>query len=156
MAEAIIEFELGGIKFKCKGEQDWVTERLQYVLDKAPELIDTIPPILPAGENGEVPRATEPDNSDIAKKPLVTFLKESDATKVQVRKFLATSVWLHARGRQRLKTTDVTAALREASQRKLKNASDSLNKNVAKGYCEKDGSEFFVTEEGKASLSAEQ
>lgn len=49
-------------------------------------------------------------------------------------------------------TSDVTKALKDSNQTRLGNPSDSLNQNVTKGYCEKDGKEFYVTEEGKNSL----
>ena len=38
------------------------------------------------------------------------------------------------------------------TSKKLSNPSDSLNSNVGKGYCEKDGKHFFVTPEGRQSL----
>jgi len=79
-------------------------------------------------------------------------LREKNASTNQVRKFLATAVWLHARGKKRLSTADVTRALKDSNQTRLGNPADCLNKNVAKGHCEKDGKDFFVTSEGSASL----
>ena len=91
-------------------------------------------------------------DSSIEAKTLPTFLKEKNANTVQVKKFLVTAVWLESKGANRIKTSDVTKALRDSNQTKLKNAADCLNQNVSKGYCEKDGKEFFVTEDGKNSL----
>ncbi|RKY83799.1 hypothetical protein DRQ11_12510, partial [candidate division KSB1 bacterium] len=85
---------------------------------------------------------------------LPVFLNEKDATKNQLNKFLATAIWLHAKGKNRLKTSDITAALKDAQQTRLGNPSDCLNKNVKKGYIEKDGTEFFVTQEGRSFLKA--
>jgi hypothetical protein len=51
-----------------------------------------------------------------------------------------------------MKTGDVTKALKGAHQSRIGNPADCLNQNVQKGYCEKDGGEFFVTDDGKQSL----
>ncbi|MBS0154490.1 MAG: hypothetical protein JSS38_07840 [Nitrospira sp.] len=88
----------------------------------------------------------------IAGKTLRAFLEEKGATKNQVKKFLATAVWLEAKGKNRMQTGDVSKALREASQPRLSNAAQCLNQNAKKGYCEKDGGQFFVTDDGKHSL----
>jgi hypothetical protein len=47
---------------------------------------------------------------------------------------------------------DITKALSDNQQGKLGNPGDCLNKNVKKGFCEKEGKEFYVTEEGFTSL----
>ena len=83
---------------------------------------------------------------------MATFLKEKGATTKQVLKFLATAVWIESKGKQRLSTGDITKALKDSNQSKLGNPAECLNQNVKKGFCEKDGSEFFVTTEGKDSL----
>ena len=70
----------------------------------------------------------------------------------QLKKFLATAVWLSAKSDGLLTTSDVTQALRESHQKRLSNASDCLSKNVAKGFCQKDGRGFFVTPEGKKDI----
>ena len=88
----------------------------------------------------------------VAKKTLPAFLQEKNATTKQVKKFLATAVWLEAKGQSRLTTSDVTKALNDANQKRLGNPTDCLNQNVTKGYCEKDGKQFFVTDDGKSSL----
>jgi len=51
-----------------------------------------------------------------------------------------------------LTTGDVSKALKDSNQSRLGNPSQCLNDNVSKGYCEKDGKQFFVTQEGKVSL----
>jgi hypothetical protein len=65
-------------------------------------------------------------------------------------KFLATAIWLDAKGKSKMTTTDVTTALKDAHQGRLGNASECLTQNVRKGLCEKHGKEFFVTEDGRA------
>ena len=94
----------------------------------------------------------EGDSTEIAQKTLPAFLAETNAKSNQVKKFLATTLWLHAKGSKRLKTGDVTKALNNANQTRLANASNCLASNVKKGFIEKTGSEFFVTDDGKASL----
>jgi hypothetical protein len=69
-----------------------------------------------------------------------------------VRKFLATACWLTAKGTERLTTGDITKALSDNRQGKLTNAAECLNNNVTKGFCEKEGKQFYVTEEGFTSL----
>jgi hypothetical protein len=154
MHEARIEFTIGAISFTGEGDKDWVAAQLDKFLEKVPELTKLAPKkqaaeMTPSDSN----QATQAQQDDsIAQQTLPGFLQERGAMKPQIRKFLATAVWLTAKGKDRLTTGDVTQALRESKQSRLSNASDCLNKNVAKGLCEKDGKEFFVTQEGKDSL----
>ncbi len=83
---------------------------------------------------------------------LARFLQKHTTGKNQLRKFLATAEWLHIRGTETLKTGDVAKALQNSHQSKLANPSDCLNKNVSKGYCEKSGDGFFVTDDGRKEL----
>jgi hypothetical protein len=86
---------------------------------------------------------------------LSAFLKDKNATSNQVKKFLATAVWLHdSTGKDRITTAEVRAALKNANQGKLTNPAGCLNQNVGKGHAEKDGGSFFVTEPGRTSLGA--
>lgn len=154
MHEARIEFTIGAISFMGEGDKDWVAAQLDKILEKAPELTKLAP-------KKQAAEMAPPDSSQaiqmqqddsIARQTLPGFLQERGAMKPQIRKFLATAIWLTAKGKDRLTTSDVTQALRESKQNRLSNASDCLNKNVAKGFCEKDGKEFSVTQEGKDSL----
>lgn len=152
MGNAKIEFTIGGISFSGEGEDTWLTTQLDKIIEKAPDLIK-IAPISQAEVTGDISgKAGMGEEAIIAQKTLPNFLREKNAQSEQVKKFLATAVWLHARGSTRLSTGDITRALRESNQTRLGNPSDCLNKNVAKGYAEKDGKQFFVTEEGKASI----
>jgi hypothetical protein len=123
---------------------------LDKIIAQAEKLIQLSPP----GDddvksNGRKPMGTD---QSIGRKTLPSFLQEKNATRNQTKKFLATGVWLEARGQNRLQTNDVTKALKDANQSRLGNPADCLNKNVSKGYCEKEGKQFFVTDDGKNSL----
>ena len=153
MPEAKIEFTIGNISFIGEGEQQWVAEQLDKILDKAPDLLKLSPRKQITHQKTEPHETIETNDETISKKTLPVFLNEKNATSNQLNKFLATAIWLHAKGKKRLKTSDVTSALKEAQQSRLGNPSDCLNKNVRKGYIEKDGSEFFVTQEGRKYLN---
>lgn len=149
MADAKIQFKLGAIEFTGEGEKDWIAQQLDKILEKAPNLVALASVKAAGGGGGHNPMGPDPQ---IAEKTLSTFLKEKNVTSNQVKKFLATAIWLEAKGKQRMTTSNVTKALKDSNQTRLGNPSDSLNQNVTKGYCEKDGKEFYVTEEGKNSL----
>jgi len=151
MANGKIEFTIGGITFVGEGEAKWVTEQLDKILAKVPELMRIAPRRSETkGIGGKVPPPMGKD-SEIANKTLPAFLKEKTAT-THMKKFLATAVWLEAKGASRISTSDVKKALQASKQSKLANPSNCLSQNVAKGYCEKDDKQFFVTEDGKESL----
>lgn len=153
MDKAKIEIKVGMVEFNGEGEQDWLGKQLDKVLEKIPELLK-IELVNPTIESQNTP--TEADStavnslaeSSTAPKNIVTFLKEKNSTTNQINKFLVTAVYLQLNGKERVTTTDVAQILKSSNQSKLSNASDALNKNVGKGYCEKDGSQFFVTQEG--------
>ncbi len=152
MANGKIEFTIGGITFVGEGEAKWVTEQLDKILAKVPELMKIAPrKSQPKGGGEQVSPPMEKD-SKIASKTLAAFLKEKKVGENQRKKFLATAIWLEASGKESISTGEVTKALKESRQKKLGNPSDLLNKNISKGFCEKEGKQFFVTQEGKASL----
>lgn len=150
-SEAKIEIKIGQIAFSGQGEQDWVAKQLDKIPAQAEKLIQLAPPAGhdEQGDNRHKPLGKDPS---IGTKTLASFLKEKNATRKQVTKFLATAVWVHAKGQNRLETKDVTEALSNANQTRLGNPADCLNQNVTKGHCEKDGKQFFVTDDGKNSL----
>lgn len=142
--EAKIEFKLGTIEFSGEGDKDWVAKQLDKILENAPKLLSIV------REAKEFsPMSPDPG---ISKKPLAAFLKEKSADKSQTKKFLATAVWLEAKGKSKLSTAEVTRALRDYKQGKLSNATTFLSDNISKGFCEKDGKEFYVTQLGKDSI----
>jgi hypothetical protein len=155
MSESKIEIKIGQITFSGQGDQEWLSKQLDKILAQAEKLIQLAPA---PSDNADVSAHSDTGHrpmgkdSSIAKKTLPAFLQEKNATRNQVKKFLATAVWLEAKGQNRLQTTDVAKALKDANQTRLGNPADCLNKNVTKGYCEKDGKQFFVTDDGKNSL----
>lgn len=150
MADAKIEIKIGMIEFTGEGSEKWIESQLDKILEKAPELLK----VVPSASQDTTTQYHNPMGSDpeIAKKALGTFLQEKSATTNQTRKFLATAIWLESKGKNRLKTSDVTEALRVNSQKRLNNAALGLTRNTEKGYCEKDGDQFYVTDEGKKSI----
>ncbi len=85
--------------------------------------------------------------------PLSQFISDKKATNNQVRKFLATAVFVAKSDNiTKLSTTMVSKALKSSGIEKLQNASDCLNKNAKKGYFIKDGREFIITENGYLSI----
>lgn len=153
MSEGKIDIKIGQIQFSGQGEQDWVAKQLDKIIAQAEKLIQLAPsPDTDEGDGGDRDHKPMKPDATIAKKTLPAFLAEKSAATNQVKKFLATAVWLEAKGKNRLQSEDVTEALRTANQTKLKNPALCLLRNVSKGHCEKDGNQFFVTDDGKKSL----
>lgn len=150
MSEAKIEIKIGQMQFSGSGEQDWLAKQLDKIIAQSEKLIKLAPPEDQLDDDGNH-KLTGKD-STIAKKTLPVFLGEKNATRNQVKKFLATAVWLESKGEQKMTTRYISKALSDSHQSRLTNPSDCLNQNVSKGYCEKDGKEFFVTDDGKKSL----
>ena len=151
MSEAKVDIQIGHIHFSGTGEQDWIAKQLDKILSQAEKLVKLVPPDDGNEKNGAERGSMKPDTS-IATKTLPAFLAEKHASGKQVKKFLATAVWLEAKGQDRIQTKDITSALKAAHQSRIGNPAECLNKNVSKGYCEKDGKQFFVTDEGKKAL----
>ena len=113
------------------------------------------------------PQLVSPNKKDVRKKsvgvkpagetidsPLFQFITDKKVVNNQVRKFLATAVFLARNNNvSRLSTPMISKALKSYGIEKLQNASDCLNKNEKKGYCRKEGKEFIITENGYLSLS---
>lgn len=156
MSEAKIEVKIGQISFSGEGEPSWLSGQLDKILDRAESLLSLAPiqapPLAPGATGGTHQAADLSGHSEIALKPLAVWLKEKGADTNQNLKFLATAVWLEAKGQNRLQTKDVSSALGNANQKRLGNAAECLNQNVKQGFCEKEGKQFYVTEEGKKRL----
>lgn len=153
MSDSKIQIKVGIVEFSGEGNQEWLATQLDKILAKVPELlkIELASPV--KGTNAGSAGAA--NNGHTGEKPanLATYLKDKNATSNQVKKFLATAAYLQLNGKNRLSTTDVSNALRDAKQTKLNNASDCLNQNIKKGHCEKDGAkQFFVTSNGFTEL----
>ncbi len=89
MANARIEFKIGNIEFVGEGDQDWVTEQLDKVLTRIPEL--------ESESKKSTPKTTQV-TEQAATENLSTFLRKRDAIDKQRRRFLGTAVWLQQRG----------------------------------------------------------
>ena|SRR5437867_1753872 len=149
MSEAKIQIKSGAAEFQASGDQDWVGQQLEKFLESAAKLAAVVPQ--PNASPDALTNGPSGGQGSIGGKALASFLKDRGATMNQVKKFLSTAIWLHAKGHKRLSTSDVSKALKDSNQTKLNNPSDCLNQNVKKGFCEKDGNQFFVTGDGQAS-----
>lgn len=88
-----------------------------------------------------------------ADSPLYQFLLEKKADKNQIRKFLATAIYLaKSNDLNALSTIMISRALKSSGIEKLQNPSDCLKKNEKKGYCAKEGKIFTITENGFLSI----
>ena len=143
MAQAKIELKIGGLAFSGDADAAWLEKQLDKLLDfaKSADVDQNV-------ESADAETEAKPGERTGKRGTLSGFLRSHNATSNQVRKFLATAVWLTLDGKKRLSTGDVTKALSANHQGKLRNASDCLNRNVKQGRCEKEGKQFYVTEDG--------
>lgn len=146
MATSKIDVNLGEVHFSAEGEQDWVSSELEKILAFAAAM----PARIQTNEKATV-APPQVDNCDVPS--LAVFLKTHHADVNQVQKFLVTSIWLSKKGNAKSSTRDVSGALKNAHQTRLSNPAECLNQNVKKGFCEKDGKNFFVTPEGLKQLA---
>lgn len=160
MSDSKIQIKVGIVEFSGEGDPAWLNTQLDKILLKIPELlkIELADPALKlASKKGQKSTSEGSSDGQDKRKNLAIFLKDKSATTNQTKKFLATAVFLQLGGKSRLTTSDITTALKNSNQSKIGNASDMLQKNVGKGFCEKDGSkDFFVTSEGFADLGVEE
>lgn len=156
MSDSKIQIKVGIVEFSGEGNQDWLAAQLDKILDKVPELlkIELANPTNAGGRGSGVnnPGATlNPSGGKPSNLP--AFLKDKGATTIQTRKFLAVAAFIQLNGKDRLTTADVSSLLSKTSQTKINNPADTLNKNVGKGFCIKEGNSFYVTPEGFSELS---
>ena len=150
MSQGKIEFTLGALSFSGEGEQDWLAQQLHKILEVAPEMAK-IAPFAPVGGADPLSPHSNGDEEKFTQ-TLASYIKAKDADSNQQKRFLATADWLRRRGTNDLKTAMVTKALQDSRQKRLGNPADCLNKNVTRGYCEKNGDGFFITPDGLESL----
>ncbi len=151
MAQGKIQFKVGNLEFLGEGEEKWLADQLDKLIEKIPSLVKISPAATSSGGAGKNDLQDE-NGIDTKEVPLATFLKEKNIGDSHVNRFLATAIWLHGRGNKTPNTSDVNKALRDNHQPKLNNASDCLSKNVAKGFCEKQDKHFFITPNGFSSI----
>ena len=179
MADSKIEFSYDNLRFVCEGDKEWVETQLNKVLNRIPGLNKPFRGVLPAptaktltaekvriakapstttlkaskGIRGRKPKAAaESIRQEPSGDPLYEFLKDKRADKNQVRRFLATAVYLHSQGEEKYSSPLISNTLKNAGIAKLINASDCLNKNEKKGFCIKDKKEFILTDLGIQSI----
>lgn len=140
-----VRIKVGSIEVDYEGSEDFLDSKLPKLISDVTTLAEKVPAESEGSDSNENTESGTPST-------LASFLKEKRADS-QARRFLATAQWLHLKGPKRIKTSDVTKALRDSNQKRLGNASECLNQNVSKGFCEKEGKEFFVTDEGRNSIS---
>jgi hypothetical protein len=154
MGEAKIEIKVGEVAFSGEGTEKWLSEQLDKLIEKIPQL-SKVHSQKQAETGGTAAAAgAGPAARQTIAGTLAAFLKEKAATSNQVRKFLATAIWLHDHENiEFVNTSDVITALSAAKQKELTNAAASLNNNVSKGFCsKKTKNQFFVTDEGRADI----
>ena len=135
-----------------KNENDSGKEIAKDVIPKQiPDTEKTEKKVRVRRESKSVPTAA-PVADEFSGDPLYLFLKEKNADKNQVRKFLATAVYLHLQGIEKFSTPMISKSLKAAHIEKLINASDCLNKNEKKEFCIKDDKEFILTDAGIRSI----
>ncbi len=149
MANGKIELKLGSFTFSGEGDEGWLSKQLDKILEKL-TLLQKVATI-PSGGSKDDGKEKQ-GNNELQNVTLPSYLRSKNATTNQTKKFLATASWLQLRGAKRVSTSDVSKALKDNNQNKLNNPSDCLNKNVGKGLCEKDGNQFYVTDDGINSL----
>jgi len=142
-----IEVTLGSLTFSGEGEQSWLAEQLDKVLQANSELAQVPAKADASSSNGGSVQVAGAFSSSMA-----SYIKEKGGESNQVDRFLISADWLRRRGITKINTSAVSKALLENHQKRLANPADCLNKNVAKGYCEKTGKDFFITPEGLKKL----
>lgn len=140
-----IRIKVGEVEVEYEGAEAFLNKKLPELIGQLSKLAEHVP----AAPSGDAQRHHPPGRTAGT---LASFLEAKSAKANQLKRFLATAEWLHLRGAKRLKVGDITRALKENSQSRLGNPSDCLAKNVGKGHCEKDGREFFVTDDGRSAL----
>ena len=145
-----IRIRVGDIEVEYEGSDTFLDTKLPGLISKISEMAGGVPAATDKGTSGDTEKRKPP--SDEAPGTLAAFLKKSNVGTNKTKKFLATAEWLHLKGRKQLKTTDVVEALSKNHQASVGNAAQCLNTNVKAGRCEKEGTEFFVTPDGRATL----
>jgi len=139
-----IKIHVGDIEVEYEGPESFLDKKLTALVSQLSVLHDQLPK--------DRAKKTHHSGASSDNSTIIAILKSKSATSNQTKKFLAAAEWLHLRGQTRLKTGDVTKALRDNSQAKIGNPAQTLIRNVTNGHCERDGKSFFVTDEGRAEL----
>lgn len=139
---ASVSFKIGQLEFAAEGDEAWISEKMEFILNQSASAAAAATPAAETTVSAPEQDAGGPIGS------LASHIKKHGGSGNQVERFLVTAHWLSLKGAKSLTTTDVSKALKDNQQSKLSNPSDCLNKNVGKGFCEKDGNSFYITPEG--------
>jgi hypothetical protein len=150
MCPSSLNLSYGSVSFAAEGDENWLSTQLDKVLGAADALGRAAPSPLAVKSAGA--SADNSNGSQAITATLASHLKAKGGEVSQVMRFLATADWLRLRSSAKLNTSAVAKALSENRQKRLGNPADCLNKNVAKGFCEKSGDDFFITPDGLKAL----
>lgn len=153
MNNSKIEICVGTFKFTGEGDEKWLSLQLDKIIKELNNIIQIIP-------QDSKPQSVDTTNSH-TKTPgsigsLAKLLKDNNAVSNQSKKFLGAAVYLSLKGQKTVKTSDVTSALRDAGQTRIGNPSDTLAKNIKKGFLEKVSDGFMVTVHGYSEYGIDQ
>jgi len=149
MCPSSVNLSYGNLSFAAEGDENWIATQLDKILGVAETLgrVGTF-----SRDNSVAPVAENESPDEPFTATLASHIKAKGGETNQVKRFLATADWLRLRGSQKLNTSSIVKALSDGHQKRLGNPADCLNKNVAKGHCEKMGDDFFITPEGLKAL----
>jgi hypothetical protein len=104
MQTAKIEVKIGSFSFSGEGDEVWIAKQLDKVLEQTKQYGKSLDSDLGSSDSG-----TESTSKiNLKNVTLPSFLSSKGATTNQVKKFLATAIWLQLRGMARLETKDVS------------------------------------------------
>jgi hypothetical protein len=156
MAQAKVELMVGKVSFSGEGEETWLAEQIDKIIDAATTLSSVAALDEDADSDDEqangVVEPGAPPNNPAFQVSLVSHIRAKKGESNQLQRFLVTADWLRQRGSSALTTGNVAKALLDNQQKRLANPADCLNKNVGKGFCEKTKTGFFITPEGLKHL----
>lgn len=144
-----IRMKVGTVEVEYEGPEAFLKKELPGLVTHMSSVASQVPE---SGDSHHAEDGIRNGASNGKVGTLAAFLKDAQVGKSATKRFLATAEWLHRKGNGELQTRDVTKALRENHQPRLGNASQCLINNVNGGYCEKHGRNFYVTDDGRASL----
>lgn len=134
-----IRIDYGNITISFEGSEEFIERVFPKIVSEIGMCISE----MPAAKASEK-RNSETNNPKISLPELIK--KQTEDT--HVRRFLVTAAWLQTYYDQDLSTGMVVKKLKETRQLSVGNASDCLNSNVQRGFCEKIDKTFFVTPSG--------
>jgi hypothetical protein len=151
MALSSVSLAYGNVSFAAEAEnENWLSQQF----DKFLELAKALPQQVDITSASTKTLATGSTHSEF-NGTLASHLKAKGGETNQNKRFLVTADWLRLRQAEKLNTATVTKALSDNHQKRLGNASDCLNQNVTKGFCEKTNDGFFITSDGLKDLGYE-